>query len=197
MSSPFTFRVAGISYCQEAAMHAFVGDEVRLIAEPNNPYDRNAIRVEIRGSKVGFVPRDMTEALRSFEPGFETSVARVALVVGGGDGYYRGIEVSVERRAEAEPRRVTGPVASGPRYEVLRTMPLQMVLMSLLSRQEGKVAIPMRVDGVLIPMGTAWEREYRPDGNDAWQFDIRCPRSGRPVRFSLFTDEECELLVLK
>lgn len=34
-----------------------VGDRLELVREPDNPYDANAIRVDWRGRKLGYVPR--------------------------------------------------------------------------------------------------------------------------------------------
>jgi hypothetical protein len=33
------------------------GDRLELVREPQNPYDANAVRVEWRGVKLGYVPR--------------------------------------------------------------------------------------------------------------------------------------------
>ncbi|MGH8623389.1 MAG: HIRAN domain-containing protein, partial [Burkholderiales bacterium] len=33
------------------------GDRLELVREPANPYDSNAVRVEWRGVKLGYVPR--------------------------------------------------------------------------------------------------------------------------------------------
>ena len=33
------------------------GDRLKLVREPENPYDANAVRVEWRGVKLGYVPR--------------------------------------------------------------------------------------------------------------------------------------------
>lgn len=58
-------NVAGESHYQEA-LRAIAGagevrheTEARLIAEPENEYDPNAVRVEIDGHKVGYLPRDL------------------------------------------------------------------------------------------------------------------------------------------
>jgi len=34
-----------------------VGERLQLVREPDNPYDANAVRVEWRGVKLGYVPR--------------------------------------------------------------------------------------------------------------------------------------------
>jgi len=40
-----------------------VGDELQLSREPDNPHDANAVRVEWRGWKLGYVPRRENAAL--------------------------------------------------------------------------------------------------------------------------------------
>lgn len=40
-----------------------LGDRLDLVREPNNPYDANAVRVEWRGKKLGYVPRRQNAAL--------------------------------------------------------------------------------------------------------------------------------------
>ncbi len=39
------------------------GDALDLVREPDNPHDANAVRVEWRGRKLGYVPRDQNGAL--------------------------------------------------------------------------------------------------------------------------------------
>lgn len=39
------------------------GDVVALVREPDNPFDENAVRVEWRGRKLGYVPRRDNAAL--------------------------------------------------------------------------------------------------------------------------------------
>ena len=58
-------NVAGESHYQDA-LRAISGQgeirhdtEARLIPEPDNPHDANAVRVEIDGAKVGYLPRDL------------------------------------------------------------------------------------------------------------------------------------------
>jgi hypothetical protein len=40
-----------------------VGDELELSREPDNPQDANAVRVDWRGRKLGYVPRSANAAL--------------------------------------------------------------------------------------------------------------------------------------
>ena len=61
-------NVAGESHYQEALRSIAGPGEVRhdteahLIPEPENEYDPNAVRVEIDGLKVGYLPRDLAPA---------------------------------------------------------------------------------------------------------------------------------------
>lgn len=59
------FNVAGISFRKAAAKRACEsGDRtVRIVPEPGNPHDPNALRVEIARQHVGYVPRNMTDRI--------------------------------------------------------------------------------------------------------------------------------------
>lgn len=39
------------------------GDEVQLIAEPGNPYDEWAVRIEHRKSRIGYLPRSQNQTV--------------------------------------------------------------------------------------------------------------------------------------
>ncbi|MBI3939034.1 MAG: HIRAN domain-containing protein [Betaproteobacteria bacterium] len=65
-----------------------VGDRLDLVREPDNPYDANAIRVEWRGHKLGYVPRrDNAAVARQIDHG-------------------AGLEARVTRLEESRNRRV-------------------------------------------------------------------------------------------
>jgi len=54
------------------------GDRLQLVREPDNPYDANAVRVEWRGAKLGYVPRrDNAAVARQLDRGAALE-ARVA-----------------------------------------------------------------------------------------------------------------------
>jgi hypothetical protein len=40
-----------------------VGDDVQLVAEPDNPHDPWAVRIEHRKSRIGYLPRTHNEAV--------------------------------------------------------------------------------------------------------------------------------------
>ena len=51
--------LAGFRYGEAAAVWPELreGDALELVREPDNPHDANAVRVEWRGRKLGYVPR--------------------------------------------------------------------------------------------------------------------------------------------
>jgi hypothetical protein len=55
-----------------------VGDALTLIREPHNPHDANAVRVEWRGHKIGYVPRRENADVARFMDGGQTLLARIA-----------------------------------------------------------------------------------------------------------------------
>ena len=54
------------------------GDELVLVREPDNAFDKNAVRVEWRGRKLGYVPRRENAALAWALDRGETLRARVS-----------------------------------------------------------------------------------------------------------------------
>jgi len=57
--------LAGFRYGEAAALWPLLraGDALELVREPDNPFDANAVRVEWRGHKLGYVPRRDNAAL--------------------------------------------------------------------------------------------------------------------------------------
>jgi len=72
-------RLAGFVHDQAAAVfpQLRIGDGLQLAREPDNPYDPNAVRVEWRGRKLGYVPRAENAALAWAMDRGETLSARV------------------------------------------------------------------------------------------------------------------------
>ena len=54
------------------------GDLLTLVREPENRHDRNAIRVEWRGRKLGYLPRASNRAVAAAMDRREQLVARIA-----------------------------------------------------------------------------------------------------------------------
>lgn len=67
MNNYIDFKVAGVNY--RGDLSAYVGEFIgRLVADPENEYDPNAIRVEHQdGRHIGFVPKDKTKEVRNFK----------------------------------------------------------------------------------------------------------------------------------
>lgn len=55
-----------------------VGDALTLIREPDNRHDHNAIRVEWRGKKLGYVPRAQNRAVAAAMDAGDHLTARVS-----------------------------------------------------------------------------------------------------------------------
>jgi hypothetical protein len=57
--------LAGFRYAEASQVWSELrlGDALELVREPDNPYDRNAVRVDWRGRKLGYVPRAENAAL--------------------------------------------------------------------------------------------------------------------------------------
>ena len=50
--------IAGTNYCEKAVLDSLVvGAVIDLEAEPNNPYDKNAVKLLYRGQKIGYIAR--------------------------------------------------------------------------------------------------------------------------------------------
>lgn len=65
-------RVAGVSFYQSAVEKVERGDIAILIPEPENVHDGNAIRVEVRGEKVGYIPKGWnTDLLECIDTGYQ------------------------------------------------------------------------------------------------------------------------------
>jgi hypothetical protein len=56
------------------------GDELSLVREPDNPHDRNAVRVEWRSFKLGYVPRAQNEAVARMLDRGTRLIARISKV---------------------------------------------------------------------------------------------------------------------
>ncbi len=67
-----TSPLAGVRYYDAKALwdEMKVGDTLALVREPDNPHDANAVRVEWRGYKLGYVPRrENTDVARQIDRG--------------------------------------------------------------------------------------------------------------------------------
>ncbi|PKO92051.1 MAG: HIRAN protein [Betaproteobacteria bacterium HGW-Betaproteobacteria-10] len=72
--------LAGSQYyaASEIWLQMKVGDRLELIREPDNRHDRNAIRVEWHGHKLGYLPRAENRAVAAAIDQGDPLVARIA-----------------------------------------------------------------------------------------------------------------------
>ena len=64
------FEIAGITHHADVAMKHLGESMALLVAEPDNPYDQNAIRVMTSDWQLlGYVPRDMTDIIHEHTSG--------------------------------------------------------------------------------------------------------------------------------
>jgi hypothetical protein len=81
------------------------GDRLELVREPANPYDANAVRVEWRGVKLGYVPRrDNAAVARQIDRGVALE-ARLAAVR---ENRNRSVRMELEVVAPLQPARPGG-----------------------------------------------------------------------------------------
>ena len=89
-------KVKGVVYegRQEVVAELQVGEEIKLVRDPHNPYDRNAIKVMCKdGQQIGFLPRELAADLASrFDNYGQPVKGNVAAVLG---GYYSDSRVGV------------------------------------------------------------------------------------------------------
>lgn len=69
-------KVAGTTFRREGVKAAIHKTDVAIIPEPNNPHDSNALRVEVGGFHVGYIPRNCNkpispESISLFKSGLE------------------------------------------------------------------------------------------------------------------------------
>jgi hypothetical protein len=110
MGRVFAMAVAGESFAnrdgtsrQEEIRRCTIGEPVQLEREPDNPYDRNCVRVlSSRGIQIGNIPRDEAEWLAEHLDSGEHCAA-VVLDGGQADGGLFGICLLVSTDPEAPP----------------------------------------------------------------------------------------------
>lgn len=83
--------VAGVKAMNSDLSGIAVGDWADLLAEPDNPYDRNAIAVWLHGRRVGYLQREWARSHRADE--WEARVAEVLLF----EGTPAGLRLDVQR----------------------------------------------------------------------------------------------------
>jgi single-stranded-DNA-specific exonuclease len=89
--------VVGVTYDgrQAVVLKLVMGEEVFLLRDPLNPYDRNAIKViNQQGQQLGFIARELASGLAARFDRFGKPVsARVTYLSGGCHGYSAGVMI--------------------------------------------------------------------------------------------------------
>ncbi len=72
--------LAGFQYHQAGELwpELRVGDALTLVREPDNPHDRNAVRVEWRGRMLGYLPKSENRSVAAEMEGGTVVAARIA-----------------------------------------------------------------------------------------------------------------------
>jgi hypothetical protein len=62
------FHIAGFAYWEglEVIEELKIGSELSLVAEPDNPYDNEAVAICYKGKKLGYVPKDKNSEISKF-----------------------------------------------------------------------------------------------------------------------------------
>ncbi len=90
-----TIRVKGISHYQGAASACEAGDLIDLVPEPENPYDRYAVRVDCRGKRIGYIPKDLARDIQPLVQDRKIT-ARIAAVIGEHrDDFHIGVAIEL------------------------------------------------------------------------------------------------------
>jgi hypothetical protein len=93
--------LAGFQYYEGKALWDMmrVGDPLRLVREPQNPHDANAVRIEWRGEMLGYLPRrENADVARQMDLGAPVK-ARVVRLTDARNPWHRvRFEVYVELR---------------------------------------------------------------------------------------------------
>jgi hypothetical protein len=95
--STLTLTVRGIQAGGYDISHCLDGDPVELVPEPNNEFDRNAIRVDaVTGETLGYLPADYAAVMESRE----WSASILVVVLHPVTGAPAGLRLALKRRVE-------------------------------------------------------------------------------------------------
>jgi len=95
----FHLKIAGVTYGdrQKTISQLKVGQELKLVREPNNPYDSKAIAVKTLDDKqVGYIPSlNNSQMAFNLDHGQRYKVT-VSVITGGGIGLSYGCNIFIE-----------------------------------------------------------------------------------------------------
>lgn len=86
--------------------HTYIQSPVKLVPEPSNPHDKNAIMVQIAGQKVGYFYRTDTDLVRSI---LNRNVKYISAHIKG--GHYKVISTAGEETIVDEQLSITVRIA--------------------------------------------------------------------------------------
>ncbi len=125
----FHTKLAGVTFDgrQDVLVHLGPGSPLRLVREPDNPYDANACALfDVKGAQVGFLNRRLAAALApAIDAGIGYEV-EVTEITGGVDGQPRGVNVLVSRRDAIIAAEETDAHRIGRRAE-LASLPAELL----------------------------------------------------------------------
>ena len=111
-------KLAGVTFAkdaQEILPRLKEGYELELIREPENQYDKNAIRVEYDGERLGFLPAHVARELAYRIDEGENFICKVAQITGSnedGKNYGCNVElIEADSMAQDAPLRPELPSA--------------------------------------------------------------------------------------
>ena len=93
--------LAGFQYYEGKALWEMmrIGDPLRLVREPQNPHDANAVRIEWRGEMLGYIPRrENADVARQMDLGAPVKARVVRLTEARNPWHRVRFEVYVELR---------------------------------------------------------------------------------------------------
>jgi single-stranded-DNA-specific exonuclease len=125
----FHTKLAGVTFegRQDTLERVSAGTPLRLVRQPDNPYDANACALfDPHGDQVGFLNRRLAAALApSIDAGVDYDV-EVTEVTGGEDGRSLGVNVLVSRRDAAESEVERETLRAGRRAELSGLTPEEL-----------------------------------------------------------------------
>lgn len=106
----FRSKVKGTSYYDVDFSVIRDGMPLALVRDPQNPYDRNAIKVLCQGHHIGHVAKALAADLAPMIDAGDTASATVLTVTGGERGRSRGINIEIRLEPRKQPQRQTAAV---------------------------------------------------------------------------------------
>jgi hypothetical protein len=114
---PFEVKVVWVSRHQDNVVLTNVGDPIEVRAEPTNEFDSNALVVNSRGRRLGYIPAPVAKRLAA-----EGINELSGVVIERGGSVVQGVRILIERATESvasvAPRRTLAPVAKEERQSV-------------------------------------------------------------------------------